>query len=141
MGHSSEHAGLGEGGAEERTEQAGAEQERADQERAEQGGAGGTGAKIFVLVIAFGGRKIGLVVDGMEGEEELVIKTLDDHAVVTDLVSGASILGDGRVVLIVNVAAIVERFLKSGRQREPKPVSGLLLPSTARLSPAAEVRP
>jgi two-component system chemotaxis sensor kinase CheA len=141
MGHSSEHAGLGEGGAEERTEQAGAEQERADQERAEQGGAGGTGAKIFVLVIAFGGRKIGLVVDGMEGEEELVIKTLDDHAVVTDLVSGASILGDGRVVLIVNVAAILERFLKSGREREPGPVSGLLLPSLSRLSPAAEVRP
>jgi two-component system chemotaxis sensor kinase CheA len=59
-------------------------------------------------------RKIGLIVDGMEGEEELVIKTLDDHAIVTDLVSGASILGDGRVVLIVNVAAILERFLKIG---------------------------
>jgi two-component system chemotaxis sensor kinase CheA len=127
MGRSSEDAGVGEAVTE--------------LESAEQGRAGPTGAKIFVLVIAFGGRKIGLVVDGMEGEEELVIKTLDDHAVVTDLVSGASILGDGRVVLIVNVAAIVERFLKSGREREPGPVSGLLLPSLARLSSQAEVRP
>jgi two-component system chemotaxis sensor kinase CheA len=97
--------------------------------------------KIFVLVIAVGGRKIGLIVDGMEGEEELVIKTLDDHAIATDLVSGASILGDGRVVLIVNVAAILERFLRSGREAEPGAISGLLLSSPARLGPSAEVHP
>ena len=53
----------------------------------------------------------------MEGEEELVIKTLDDQTVATDLVSGASILGDGRVVLIMNLAAIMERFSKSGRDQ------------------------
>src|SRR5205823_1991291 len=53
--------------------------------------------KIFVLVIAFGERKLGLIVDALEGEEELVIKALDDQTVSTDLVSGASILGDGRV--------------------------------------------
>jgi two-component system, chemotaxis family, sensor kinase CheA len=71
--------------------------------------------KIFILVISFGERKIGLIVDGMEGEEELVIKALDDQTVATDLVSGASILGDGRVVLIMNMASILERFAKSGR--------------------------
>ena len=32
--------------------------------------------KIFILVISFGERKLGLIVDAMEGEEELVIKTL-----------------------------------------------------------------
>jgi two-component system, chemotaxis family, sensor kinase CheA len=57
--------------------------------------------KIFVLVIAMGERKLGLIVDSLEGEEELVIKALDDQTVATDLISGASILGDGRVVLIV----------------------------------------
>jgi two-component system, chemotaxis family, sensor kinase CheA len=71
---------------------------------------GGSAAKIFVLVINFGGRKLGLIVDSLEGEEELVIKALDDQTVATDLVSGASILGDGRVVLIMNLAAVVERF-------------------------------
>src|SRR6266700_7463298 len=45
--------------------------------------------KIFVLVIAFGERKLGLIVDALEGEEELVIKALDDQTVSTDLVSGA----------------------------------------------------
>lgn len=68
--------------------------------------------KIFVLVVAVGERRFGLLVDALAGEEELVIKPLDDHTVETDLVSGASILGDGRVVLIINLPAVVERFTK-----------------------------
>jgi two-component system chemotaxis sensor kinase CheA len=83
--------------------------------------------KIFILVISFGERKLGLIVDAMEGEEELVIKTLDDQTVATDLVSGASILGDGRVVLIMNLAAIMERFSKAGRDQSNNLTSGLLL--------------
>jgi two-component system chemotaxis sensor kinase CheA len=63
-----------------------------------------------VLVISLGERKLGLIVDSLEGEEELVIKSLDDQTIATDLVSGASILGDGRVVLIMNLAAVVARF-------------------------------
>ncbi len=73
--------------------------------------------KFFVLVIALGERKLGLIVDALEGEEELVIKALDDHTIATDLISGASILGDGRVVLIMNLAAVVDRYLRSGAHR------------------------
>jgi two-component system chemotaxis sensor kinase CheA len=69
--------------------------------------------KIFVLVISLGERKLGLIVDSLEGEEELVIKAIDDQTLATDLISGASILGDGRVVLIMNLAAAVERFTNS----------------------------
>ena len=61
-------------------------------------------------MIAMGDRKFGLVVDSLVGEEELVIKALDDHLVATDLVSGASILGDGTVVLILNISAVVTRL-------------------------------
>jgi two-component system chemotaxis sensor kinase CheA len=75
--------------------------------------------KIFVLVIHYGGRKWGLIVDALEGEEELVIKALDDQMVATDLVSGASILGDGRVVLIMNLAAVIERFTALAREATP----------------------
>jgi len=70
--------------------------------------------KIFIIVLNLGERKLGLVVDALEGEEELVIKAFDDHTVSTDLVSSASILGDGRVVLIMNLAAVIERFTRSG---------------------------
>jgi two-component system, chemotaxis family, sensor kinase CheA len=68
------------------------------------------GKKLFIIVVAMAGRKFGLVVDKLQGEEELVIKALDDQVVSTDLVSGASILGDGTVVLILNISAVVERL-------------------------------
>jgi two-component system chemotaxis sensor kinase CheA len=101
-------------------------------------------SKIFVLAIATGERKLGLIVDGLEGEEELVIKAVDDQTVATDLVSGASILGDGRVVLILNLAAVVERSTKVRSDHSGQIPGGLLLlrsqPKPAVQAPA-EVRP
>jgi two-component system chemotaxis sensor kinase CheA len=103
--------------------------------------------RVFVLVVALGGKNFGLVVDEVAGQEELVIKALDTHLVTSDLISGASILGDGRVVLILNLAAIVERI---GRMRpETGDVAwGLLLPTTvvqsarrAAAAAATEVQP
>jgi two-component system chemotaxis sensor kinase CheA len=83
--------------------------------------------KIFILVIALGERKLGLLVEALEGEEQLVIKALDDQTVETDLVSGASILGDGRVVLILNLPAIVERYSRSRPDAVKNLSFGLLL--------------
>jgi len=83
--------------------------------------------KIFVLVISVGDRKLGLIVDSLDGEEELVIKALDDQTVATDLISGASILGDGRVVLIVNLPAIVDRHSRARSQPGEGIFSGMLL--------------
>jgi two-component system chemotaxis sensor kinase CheA len=71
--------------------------------------------RMFVVVVAMGDRQFGLVVDQLVGEEELVIKALDDHLVATDLVSGASILGDGTVVLILNLASVINRLSKIRR--------------------------
>jgi two-component system chemotaxis sensor kinase CheA len=66
-------------------------------------------SKFFVVVVGLGERKFGLIVDKLVGEDELVIKAMDDQLVATDLVSGASILGDGTVVLILNIPALVDR--------------------------------
>src|SRR3984957_656377 len=88
--------------------------------------------KIFVLVITVGEKKFGLIVDGLEGEEELVIKALDEHTFCTDLVSGASILGDGRVVLILNLPAVVEHFARSRPQQAGTANAGLLLTAADR---------
>ena len=66
--------------------------------------------RLFVIVIGSGGRRFGLAVDSLMGEEELVIKALEDHLVTSPLVSGASILGDGTVVLILNVPAVVSHL-------------------------------
>jgi two-component system, chemotaxis family, sensor kinase CheA len=67
--------------------------------------------KFFVVVVRMGDKKFGLIVDRLVGEEELVIKAMDDQLVATELVSGASILGDGAVVLILNIPALVERVV------------------------------
>ena len=66
--------------------------------------------RVFVIVIGAGNRKFGLVVDSLMGEEELVIKALEDRLVTSPLVSGASILGDGTVVLILNVPAVISHL-------------------------------
>lgn len=77
-----------------------------------------TSGRMFIVVVALADRHFGLVVDHLVGEEELVIKALDDHLVATDLVSGASILGDGTVVLILNLATVVTRLGKAPRLME-----------------------
>jgi two-component system chemotaxis sensor kinase CheA len=69
--------------------------------------------KHFVIVIGAAEKRFGLVVDSMVGEEELVIKALPSDIVASDLVSGASILGDGTVVLILNVPAVLSRLSRS----------------------------
>jgi len=65
--------------------------------------------KHFVIVIGAAEKRFGLLVDSLVGEEELVIKALPSEIVSSDLVSGASILGDGTVVLILNVPAVLSR--------------------------------
>jgi two-component system, chemotaxis family, sensor kinase CheA len=90
-------------------------------------------SKLFVLVITVAERKYGLIVDALEGEEELVIKALDDQTFSTDLVSGASILGDGRVVLILNLPAVVEHVARWRPAETGQVHCGLLLTHTDRV--------
>jgi two-component system, chemotaxis family, sensor kinase CheA len=69
--------------------------------------------KSFVIVIGAAEKRFGLLVDSLVGEEELVIKALPGEIVSSDLVSGASILGDGTVVLILNVPAVLSRLSRA----------------------------
>lgn len=90
-------------------------------------GGEGKASKLFVLVIMVGEKKYGLIVDSLEGEEELVIKALDDQTFATDLINGASILGNGKVVLILNLPAVVEHVARSRPQEAGTTNFGLLL--------------
>jgi two-component system chemotaxis sensor kinase CheA len=67
----------------------------------------------FVIVIGAAEKRFGLIVDALVGEEELVIKALPTEIISSDLVSGASILGDGTVVLILNVPAVLSRLSRA----------------------------
>ncbi len=66
--------------------------------------------RTFVIVVGTGTRRFGLAVDSLMGEQELVIKALEDALVTSPLVSGASILGDGTVVLILNIPAVLSHL-------------------------------
>ncbi len=62
----------------------------------------------LVLVISAEGRRIGLLVDELMGQQQVVIKNLGERLRGIRGVSGGCILGDGRVALIVDVAKLVE---------------------------------
>ena len=85
--------------------------------------------KLFVLIVSHAGQKLGLVVDELSGQEELVIKALDTSILSSDLISGVSILGDGRVVLILNLAAVAERRGSAQDELSGAPW-GMLLPQS-----------
>lgn len=63
----------------------------------------------FVLIVGLGDRRIGLIVEKVIGESEIVVKAVDKQWITSDLIAGASILGDGRIVLIIDVGALFGR--------------------------------
>ena len=62
----------------------------------------------FIVIVGSGNKKIGLVVDNVIGEEDIVIKPLKDKYTNTPGIAGATILGDGTVSLIINVSQLIE---------------------------------
>lgn len=62
----------------------------------------------YVVVIGLAENKIGIIVDFLIGQEEVVIKSLGSYLKGTDGIAGATIRGDGRVTLIVDIAAMMQ---------------------------------
>lgn len=64
--------------------------------------------EIFVVVVHAGEAKAGLVVDRLIGQQEIVIKTLGNLFQGLKMFSGATVMGDGRIALILDVATILQ---------------------------------
>jgi two-component system chemotaxis sensor kinase CheA len=79
--------------------------------------AGNGSAKKYVLILALNGRKVGLLVDRLMWQQELVIKAIDDEHLRTEYVSGGSILGSGKVVLILDAQAVIRRAIEEEKNR------------------------
>ena len=62
----------------------------------------------YVVVLGLGTSKLGLIVDTLVGQEEIVIKSLGDYLKGIDGIAGATIRGDGGVTLIVDVVALMQ---------------------------------
>lgn len=65
--------------------------------------------KLFVVVVNLAGQQVGFVVDSLVGEQEIVIKSLGKYIGDIQGISGATILGDGNVALIVDVSNLVKK--------------------------------
>lgn len=71
----------------------------------------GEGQKVPVVVVGYGNRKIGLIVDYLEGKQEIVIKSLDQNYTTVEGLAGASILGDGSICLILDIASMINKVI------------------------------
>ncbi|NLI15799.1 MAG: chemotaxis protein CheA [candidate division Zixibacteria bacterium] len=65
-----------------------------------------------VVVVGLAEKKLGLVVDSLIGQEEVVIKSIGEYLGHVPGVAGATIMGDGRVRLIIDLASLFELVLK-----------------------------
>jgi two-component system chemotaxis sensor kinase CheA len=72
-------------------------------------------AKVMIVIVGLQGRQVGLVVDSFQGEQEIVIKPLSDVIGRIAGISGATILGNGSISLIIDVHSLVATAYGSGR--------------------------
>lgn len=73
---------------------------------------------LFIVVLQAEGRQFGLVVDGIHDTEEIVVKPLGKEMKGLSVYAGATIMGDGKVALILDVLGLARRALlldESGR--------------------------
>jgi two-component system chemotaxis sensor kinase CheA len=63
--------------------------------------------KFPVVVCGISEKRVGLVVDALLGEQEIVIKSLGEYIGQVPGLAGATIMGDGRVALILDVRGLI----------------------------------
>lgn len=70
--------------------------------------------QLDVVVVSYGGRDVGFVVDKLLQQKEIVEKPLMKPVDNVKLISGVTILGNGNVCLVINVMAIVQHIFAVG---------------------------
>jgi two-component system chemotaxis sensor kinase CheA len=85
-----------------------------------------TRLRSLVLVLASERGSVGLVVDQVHGQREVVVRSIRDPLIKVPGVAGATELGDGRPVLILDAAALTDGIVRphaQGTRTTPAPVS------------------
>ncbi|GJL67377.1 MAG: chemotaxis protein CheA [Nitrospirales bacterium] len=72
-----------------------------------------TGVECYVVVVKIGEQQFGVVVNRLRAQEEVVIKSLGEFLANVKCVAGATITGDGKVVLILDMADLVREVQTS----------------------------
>jgi two-component system, chemotaxis family, sensor kinase CheA len=69
--------------------------------------------RVYVIVVGLAEKRLGLVVDAIEGQQEIVIKSLGDVLRDTPGIAGATELGNRKTILVLDVAALIEEATQS----------------------------
>lgn len=69
--------------------------------------------RLYVIVVGLAEKRIGLVVDSIEGQQEIVIKALGEFLRDTPGIAGATELGDRKTILVLDVAALIDEATKT----------------------------
>ncbi|OPZ35385.1 MAG: Chemotaxis protein CheA [Spirochaetes bacterium ADurb.BinA120] len=64
----------------------------------------------LVVIVEAAGSRVGMMIDELLGQQQIVIKSLENHITKSRAVSGAAILGDGRVALIIDIHGLIEEI-------------------------------
>jgi two-component system chemotaxis sensor kinase CheA len=70
----------------------------------------------YLVVVAVGQKRMGLVVDGLEGQQDIVIKALGKSLSRVRGISGATDLGDQRVALVLDAPGLLDEVLSSSER-------------------------
>ncbi|MGD0590175.1 MAG: chemotaxis protein CheA [Bacteroidota bacterium] len=62
----------------------------------------------YVVIVGWAEKRIGLLVDSLQGQKEVVIKTLGNYLGDVPGIAGSTILGDGSVILVIDVGRFIE---------------------------------
>ncbi len=66
----------------------------------------------LMVIVESGMSRVGIMIDELLGQQQIVIKSLENYISRSRALSGAAILGDGRVALIIDVHGLVEELSK-----------------------------
>ena len=81
---------------------------------------------LHMVVVKFSGTRVGLVVEELLEQQELVVKSLDHFIGASNGITGASILGDGRVVLILDVTSLIRGTITENQNNSNIKIKSLL---------------
>jgi two-component system chemotaxis sensor kinase CheA len=82
-----------------------------------------------IVIVQYGGDRVGLVVDRVLGTHQTVIQSLGKFFESVDVVSGATIMGDGHVALILDIPALVRHADRQSGSTPGAAFSGEVPPS------------
>lgn len=90
----------------------------------------------LLVVVEAEGRRAGLLVDDLLGQQQVVIKSLETNFRQIEGISGATILGDGTIALIIDVPGLVSSYFDTIKHREEmaagrKPKLTMAIPTAA----------